>query len=313
LQDLNDLYLFSAVVTHRGFSAAARALKLPKSQLSKRVARLEDRLGVRLLERTTRAMRVTEIGQAFFERCEAVLSGVEAAEAVVAEALAEPRGVVRISCPPALARSLLARALPGFAARHPRVRVLVRVLNRPVDLIEDNIDIALRARSKLDDDPDLMMRVLGRGPNFLVASPEFIAEHGPLEPAALSLLPTLSPSEGDGQEMWRLVGPKSQTAEIPIQARIACNDFDVILAAACAGLGVALLPGFIAEAPLASGTLRPALPGWTAPEVTVHLVFSTRRGLSPAVRALIDHLAAARSVLRGLINAPPGRRQEHLF
>jgi DNA-binding transcriptional LysR family regulator len=292
VQDLNDLYLFSAVVTHKGFSAAARALHLPKSRLSKRVARLEEQLGVRLLERSTRAMRVTDVGQAFFEKCEVVLSGVEAAKAVVAETLSEPKGIVRVSCPPALAKTLLARALPSFATRYPLVRVLVSALNRPVDLIDERIDVALRARSNLQTDPDLMMRVLWRGKSILVASPEFVAQHAPITVAALSQLPTLSPRDDVERDTWRLLGPDAETVEISIQARIACNDFDVILSAAYAGLGVALLPEYVCAAQLASGGLVRVLPEWGSPEVTIHLVFTARRGLPPAVRAFIDHLVA---------------------
>jgi DNA-binding transcriptional LysR family regulator len=290
MQDLNDLYLFSAVVTHKGFSAAARALSIPKSRLSKRVARLEEELGVRLIERSTRTMRVTDVGQAFFEKCEAVLAGVEAAEAVVAETLSEPRGVVRISCPPALARTILARALPSFAAHYPLVRVLVSARNRPVDLIDERIDVALRARSNLQTEPDFVMRVLGRGQDILVASPEFVAQQNPITLKNLPQLPILSPRDDVGRDTWRLVGPDAETVEIPVEARIACNDFEVILSAACAGLGVALLPPYVCERALNSGALMRVLPAWAAPEVIVHLVFTTRRGLPPAVRAFIDHL-----------------------
>lgn len=292
MQDLNDIFLFSAVVSHKGFSAAARALNIPKSKLSKGVARLELELGVRLLERSTRSTRLTEVGQTFFEKCEAVLSGVEAAEAVVAEVLSEPRGIVRVSCPPALAKTLLARALPSFANRYPLVRLLVSTMNRPVDLYEERIDVALRARSKLQTDPDLMMRVIGRGRNILVASSKFAEAHGPVTVKTLAQLPTLSPRDDVGRDTWQLLGPNDQTIDVPIQARIACNDFEVVLAAAYAGLGVALLPEYICETPLRSGDLVRMLPEWATPEVTVHLVFTTRRGLTPAVRAFIDHLAA---------------------
>jgi len=292
VQDLNDIYLFSAVVTHKGFSAAARALHIPKSRISKRVARLEQILGVRLLERSTRAVRVTDVGQAFFEKCEIVLSGVEAAEATVAEALSEPKGVVRVSCPPALAQTVLARILPSFAARYPLVRIMVSARNRPVDLIEERIDVALRVRSSLHAEPDLMMRVLGRGRDVLVASPEFLAPQNAITVESLSLLPTLSPRDDVRHNIWRLVGPDGEMLEVPIVPRIACNDFEVIRSAACEGLGVALLPEYVCEDALRSGQLERVLPGWAAPELIVHLVFPSRRGLPPAVRAFIDHLAA---------------------
>lgn len=288
--DLNDISLFSAVVSNNGFSAASRALRISKSQLSKRVARLEEQLGVRLLERSTRAVRVTDVGQAFFEKCEAVLAGIAAAEAVVEQTLSEPTGEVRIACPPALAKILLARALPSFAARYPAVRVLVSALNRPVNLIEERIDVALRARSNLQSDPDLMMRVLGRSSGFLVASPGFATR--PITIEDLPKLPGLSLGDRAGPDMWRLVGPDSKEVDIPVLTRIACNDFDVILSAAYAGLGVALLPEYFCVSGLRSGDLVRVLPEWTGPEVTVHLIFTTKRGLRPSVRALVDHLVA---------------------
>ena len=133
MQDLNDLHLFAEVVRHKGFSPAARALNAPKSKLSKHVARLEARLGVRLLERSTRRFRVTDVGQEFYLQCEAVLASAEAAELVVARAQAEPRGIVRVSCPHGISHGIMGVILPSFLARYPLVRVDMKVLNRRVD------------------------------------------------------------------------------------------------------------------------------------------------------------------------------------
>lgn len=292
MQDLNDLYLFTAVVTHNGFSSAARALHMPKSKLSKRVARLEERLGVRLIERSTRKLRVTEIGQAFFEKCEAVLAGVEAAEAVIAEARSEPKGIVRVSCPPGLTQNMLAEVLPGFAIRYPLVRVQISALNRRVDLIEERIDVAFRVRTKLDTEPSLTLRVLGQSRGLLAASPTFIASRSEITIETLGQLPTLSPREEIGvRDSWQLVGPEGRTAEIVHEPRIACSDFNLMRAAAIAGLGVALLPDHVCNAAFRSGELVHVLPEWATPDSIVHLVFTTRHGLLPAVRAFIDHVA----------------------
>ena len=291
MQDLNDLYLFAAVVSHEGFSAAARALQIPKSRLSKRVAHLEAELGIRLLERSTRTVRVTDVGQAFYEECKTVLASVSAAEALVGERLSEPRGIVRVACPPALAKRVLAAVLPGFTARYPDIRVLIHTLNRPVDLVEERFDVALRASSQLRD-PDLMVRVLARGADILVAAPDLPDLAAITEPALISQLPTLSAFGRDGVQTWRLIGPTDQTEDISIEPRIVCDDFDVILAAACAGQGVALLPEFVCQAALRSGALTRVLPHWATPEVVVHIVFPSRRGLPRAVRALIDYIAA---------------------
>jgi len=197
-----------------------------------------------------------------------------------------------LSCPPALAQIFLAQALPSFAARYPLVRVQVSILNRPVDLIEERIDVALRARSNLQADPNLMMRVFGRGRSILVASRAFVAGRGPVTIATLSRLPALSPRD-DARDTWQLVGPDAVAVDIPIEARIACIDFKVLLSAACAGLGVALLPEYVCEKTLRSQYLVRVMPEWFAPEVTLHMVFTARRGLPPAVRAFIDHVAAS--------------------
>src|SRR3954471_21681804 len=140
IRDLNDFYFFHAVVTHHGFSAAERATRISKGTLSKGVARLEERLQVRLLERTTRKLRVTEVGRAFYEQCQVILAGVEAAEAAAAQAFAEPNGMVRVSCPQGLIQNLVAEILPGFMNVYPKVRVQLRVINRPADLVDDGID-----------------------------------------------------------------------------------------------------------------------------------------------------------------------------
>lgn len=293
MRDLNDLYLFAAVVSHNGYSAAARALGMPKSKLSKHVAQLEAQMGVRLIERSSRKLRVTDIGQAFFEKCEAVLSGVEAAEAVVAQAQSEPRGVVRVSCPIALAQNMLAVVLPGFLARYPQVRVQVSVLNRRVDLIEERFDVAFRVRTKIDTDPSLTMRRIGRSVAILVASPSLIATQSmPLTVERLGQLPTLASSDSIGDATWHLIGPHGRTMELKHEPRIACGDFDLIRAAAIAGIGVALLPDHVCNAALHSGELVHVLPEWSSLEGNVHLVFTGRQGLLPAVRAFVDHVAA---------------------
>ena len=291
MQDLNDLYLFAAVVSHGGFSAAARALQTPKSRLSKRVSHLEAELGIRLLERSTRMVRLTDAGRAFYDECKTVLASVATAEALVGERLLEPRGIVRVACPPALARRVLAPVLPGFTARYPDIRVLVHTLNRPVDLVEERFDVALRARSQFGN-PDLTVRVLGRGADILVAAPDLPNLDGIATPAHLPQVPILSPFGTDAVQTWRLVGPADQTAEVAVEPRIVCDDFDVILQAVCAGQGVALLPEFVCHAALRTGALTRVLPNWATPEILVHLVFPSRQGLPRSVRAFIDHVAA---------------------
>jgi DNA-binding transcriptional LysR family regulator len=158
MRDFNDLQFFAAVVTHRGFSAAARALGLPKSRVSRRVALLEERLGVRLLDRTTRGIGLTEVGQQVFEHARAAVIEAEAAEEAALRMQAEPRGLVRLSCPLGL-QSAIAASMAAFLAAHPLLRLQCVVTNRRVDLIHEGVDVAIRVRERLDTDADLQAGV----------------------------------------------------------------------------------------------------------------------------------------------------------
>lgn len=289
MQDLNDLIFFAEVVTHGGFAPAGRALQQPKSKLSRRVAQLEARLGVRLIERSSRRFRVTEVGQAFYERCRGVMAEVEQAEAVVAAAQSEPHGRVRFSCPTGLIEPVM-RIVPDFLTRHPRVQLQVLATNRRVDIIEERVDVALRVRITIDTDAALTLRTLAKSLRILVASPGLASRLGD-DIAALASAPTLSVSEQPGDVLWELVGPDGQSRSVRHEPRLSCNDFAGLRQAAAAGLGVALLPDHDCWSALQAGQLVRVFPDWSAPEGIVHLVFTTRRGLLPAVRAWIDHLA----------------------
>ncbi|WP_437562804.1 LysR family transcriptional regulator [Sorangium sp. So ce542] len=292
MQDLNDFFFFAEVVANGGFAKAGRALRQPKSKLSRRIAQLEARLGVRLIERSSRRFSVTEVGQAFYERCRSVMSEVALAEAVVAEAQGEPQGLVRLSCPTGL-MELVGPILPSFMERYPRVALQVIPTNRRVDLIEERIDIALRVRTKLDTDATLTRKTLAKSRRLLVASPALARRLGGApEIAALASVPTLSQSEQAGGDAWELVGPDGQTHVVHHAPRLSCGDFAALREAAIAGLGVALLPDHIAAADLRAGKLVRVFPEWYVTEGIVHLVFTSRRGLPPAVRALIEHLAS---------------------
>ena len=290
MADLNDYIYFAEVVAHGGFAPAGRALRQPKSKLSRRVAGLEARLGVRLIERSTRRFRVTEVGKAFYERCRAIMLEAEQAEAVVAQAQAEPYGRVRFSCPTGLVETL-SSSLPLFLARYPRVRLQVVAIDRAVDLIAERIDVALRVRTALTGDATLTMRSLARSRRILVASPAF-ANRIATDIAGLANVPTLSTNDDSGEILWHLEGPGGEARAISHEPRMTCGDFAAVRVAAVAGMGVALLPDHSCHDALASGALVRLFPDWRGQEGIVHLVFTTRRGLPPAVRAFIDHLVA---------------------
>jgi DNA-binding transcriptional LysR family regulator len=291
MQNLNDVYYFSEVVAHGGFAAAGRALRIPKSKLSRRVAELEGRLSVRLIERTSRRFRTTEIGQSFYENCRSALAAVERAEAVVAASQSEPRGLVRFACPTGLVEVVMP-GLPDFLRLYPRVNVQIVAADRPVDLITERIDVALRVRVKLDSDAALTMRTLAKSRRILLASPALansFAQSGDI--AMLAALPTLSTSDAAGPATWMLEGPGGEIRSVTHEPRFSCGDFAALRDAAVAGLGVALLPDHSCAAAMRAGHLVRVFPDWQAQEGIVHLVFTTRTGLPPQVRAWIDHLA----------------------
>jgi DNA-binding transcriptional LysR family regulator len=273
--DLNDLAYFAEVVAHGGFAAAGRALREPKSKLSRRIAGLEERLGLRLIERSSRRFRVTDTGQAFYERCRAMLAEAEQAEALVRQAQAEPHGRIRFSCPTGIVEPI-SGLIVSFLARYPKVRLQLVATDRAVDLIEERIDLALRVRTALTGDAALTMRSLGDSTRILVAAPQLASRIAAM--AGLSAVPALSTSDG-------------QAHVVRQDARLGCGDMAAVRRAAAEGLGVALLPDHVCRDALAAGQLVRVLPAWRGQRGIVHLVFTTRRGLAPAVRALIDHLA----------------------
>ncbi len=286
--DLNDLAYFAEVVHHGGFAAAARALREPKSKLSRRVAGLEARLGLRLIERSSRRFRVTDTGQAFYERCRAMLAEAEQAEALVLQAQAEPHGRIRFSCPTGMVGPV-SQLTTSFLARFPKVRLQLVATDRAVDLIEERIDLALRVRVDLTADAELTVRSLGRSIRILVATPQLASQVAAVE--QLATLPTLSTNDEQDIVDWNLETAEGRRQTVRVEPRMGCADMDQLLSAALAGLGVALLPDRVCRAALDSGALVRVLPAWHGQIGIVHLVFTTRRGLSPAVRALIDHLA----------------------
>jgi DNA-binding transcriptional LysR family regulator len=291
MHDLNDVQFFVAVVESQGFSAAARNLNLPKSSVSRRVSSLEARLGVRLIERSPRSLRLTEVGVSFYERCRAILADLDAAEREVAVQRGEPIGLVRMSCPTGLAQFVLAKILPGFLFRYPKVRLQVLATNRKIDLVDDNVDIAIRVRVRPADEA-LMMRMLYRCELIFVASPTFTStQQSPVCIDTLSSFPFLSFLEDWQRQTWPLSGPNAATATISFDPVLRSSDFAILRRAAAAGLGIALLPAEVVEDEVRTKRLIRILPDWHCEEVSVHLVFTTNRGIVPGVRVLIDYLA----------------------
>ncbi len=292
MQDLNNLYYYVQIVDHKGLAPAGRALGLPKSTLSRRLSTLEDQLGVRLIQRSTRQFAVTEIGHSYYEHCKAMLIEAEAAQAVVEMTRAEPRGVVRISCPVALLQAHVGSMLADFMALHPRVTVQLDATNRRVDPVGEAIDIAIRVRPPPIQDSDLIMRVLSDRSQCLVASPALIERHGvPAAPADLADWPSLGLGQPQQSYSWTLFGPDAAQVVLHHTPRFITTDMTALRIAAMAGIGIVQLPTLMVCDQLAQGSLLRLIPDWAPRREIIHAVFSSRRGLMPSVRALIDYLA----------------------
>lgn len=308
MQDLNDLYYFVQVVDHGGFAAAGRALGMHKSKLSRRILQLEERTAVRLLSRSSRRFSVTEIGREFYDRCVAMLAEAEAAEQLIAEMRAEPRGVVRLSCPVALVSSQFGALIARFMVENPAVEVHLESTNRRVDLIAEGFDVAIRVRFPPLEPSDLVMRRLDESTQCLVASPALVAT-APKSPADLHGLPSLDLGPPRRDHQWRLEGPDGQTATVPHRPRLATDDMAALRQAAIAGVGIVQLPTMMVWQDIDDGRIVHVLPEWRPRAGIVHAVFPSRRGLLPSVRVFLDFLARECAAQRQLATDALGKHE----
>ena len=298
MQDLNELVYYARVVEHGGFSAAGRALGIPKSKLSRRIAALEERLGVRLIQRSTRRFTVTDSGHTYYERCKAMLVEAEAAQEAVEVVHAEPCGTVRLTCPVALLHAHVGAMLADFLARYPRVTLHLEATNRRVDPIGEGIDLALRVRPPPLEDSDLVLRVLAERHQCLVASPALLARQGqPQVPADVADWPSLALGPPQQEHRWLLFGTDGARAVVPHTPRLVTGDMMALRAAAVAGVGVVQLPQMLVRAELVRGALIRVLAEWSPRREIIHAVYPSRRGLLSSVRALIDDLAQRFQIL----------------
>lgn len=299
-QDLNDLYYYVQVLDYGGFSQAGRALGIPKSKLSRRIALLEERLGVRLIQRSTRSFAVTELGQAYYTRCKAMLVEADAAQKIIESTQAEPCGAVRLSCPIALLHAHLGAILVDFALQYPNVKVQLVGMNRAVDVVAEGLDVAIRVRPLPLEDSGLAMRVLGYAAQYLVASPALLEQHGvPQSPADLLTWPSLGYGPALDGHAWTLLGPDGAQAAQHHNAKFITTDMLTLRQAAVAGIGVAQLPAMMVRHELADGRLVRLLTDWAPRREIIHAVFPSRRGLLPSVRALIDFMAQRFGTMEG--------------
>lgn len=290
--DLKDVYYFVQVIDRGGFTAAASSLRLPKSTLSHRIQELEAYLGVRLINRTSRQFGMTEIGSEFYQYARTLLNSSDAAEEAVRQRLTEPSGVIRITTAVEIAQFALRDLLPAFLARYSKVQIVEISTDRLVDIVGEGFDLAIRGHLTPLQDSALVQRAIAKVPWYLFAGAEYVKEMGkPVGPEDLAGHATVSIVRS-GQPQWQLRGPSGEEITVPILTRFQSNDLIMLKEAACANLGIAALPGYICKAELAAGRLVPILPGWIAADARMTALMPYRTGILPAVRALIDFLAA---------------------
>lgn len=292
LSDLNNMYFFAAVVDAGGFSAAARDLGLQASKLSRRISALEQELEVRLLNRNSRSISLTEPGRAFYAHCRRVLGEAQAARDTITQALGTPKGLVRISCPPGLLHAGVSRLLARFLAKNPTIEISLEVTNRRVDVLEEGFDISIRVRRPPLEDSDLAMRTLSMSQFVLVASPNLVKDCGPVKTLEdLDAYPTLAISSASGRYTWQFTAPDGTTRTITLRPRLATDDLITLRDATLEGIGATHLPRLMVTREIANGQLVHLLPEWTTQTGVVHAVFPSRKGMLPAVRTLLDALA----------------------
>ena len=274
------MHVLAAEKGKRGERYIATAHNLDNEELIRAIDRVTGRKRsmVKLPVRAARAI--------------AVAMEAQAAREVVDRLSAEPRGVVRVSVPVAVAQMQLPKILPAFLDKYPKVRLQLHVNNRRVDIINEGYDVALRVRAKLDDDGSLVMRSFGQIQELLVASPKYLNRAGrPKMPEDLAEHVTLSISEDEARQRWELHGPDGEVRRIELNPRLAGFDFPLLQSMAKDGYGITLLPETVCAEAVRKGELEVVLPEWSLPQGICHAVFASRRGMLPAVRVFIDFLA----------------------
>jgi DNA-binding transcriptional LysR family regulator len=290
--DLNDIVMFARVVEAGSFTAAARLLGMPKTTVSRRVAALEREVGVRLLQRTTRSLNMTDAGRLYYEHSSLALRTLEEANLQLAEARTEPSGTLRISAPVGFGDHFLTGMVFDFLAAHPKTRVELRLTDDRLNLVENGIDLAFRTGILADS--TLIARKLGATHRILCASPAYLARRGvPVTPADLTRHHCVIAGPSTANAQWVLDGPHGQET-VTVSGRFAANEMLAVIAAAIAGYGIAQLPrGAAVEAPIKDGRLRRVLDGYTTPAGGLYVVYPSSRYLSPLVKAFIE-LAAGK-------------------
>jgi len=298
--DLNDIIVFTKVVETKSFTGAADALGLPKSTVSRKLAQLEERLGVRLVQRTTRKLALTEIGEAYYQRCSRIVADIHSAEQVVTDMQSTPRGRLRITASIDFTTRFLGTIVADFLAQHPEINVELEGTDRVVDMIEEGFDLAVRF-GPMPESTLIARRLCGLH-LILCASPAYLEQRGTLVGVdELDEHDHVLFTPSSRIQAWTLVGPGEQTFEFGRPARFASNNYGAVVDVALAGGGIACISEFMVTEEIRNGTLVRVLPDWVTRPTEVHAVYPARQNLPPRLTLFLEHLSKA-------LNPPPWAR-----
>jgi len=285
-----EIELFVQVAETGSMSRAAEALNLSNASASRHLSALEERLGVRLVERNTRRLYLTETGQEFFQRAKSILGDLRDAESTVNAAALNPTGVLRVTASLSFAMHHIAPLLREFTDRYPNVTVHVESANRYLDIIDNNIDVAIRTR-EYEPDSNITIRRLGETRRILAASPGYLARHGfPRTLDDLQKHKLLIYVHANNPHELRFTKGEEQRS-VSVQGLLETNDGQIVRAAALDGMGILVQPSYIIYDDVVAGRLVPVLDDWDLPHLTINLAYPSRKHLSAKVRAFIDFMA----------------------
>ncbi|MFW1952409.1 LysR substrate-binding domain-containing protein [Acinetobacter beijerinckii] len=291
MNSFDDFHYFYLVVKHGGFSAASEAENISKSKLSRRIIELENKFNVNLIQRTTRHFKVTELGQEFYDECCKVIAQVECAENVLLKQKSEPQGLVKISCPPLMMHFQIRKLLNQFLKTYPKVEIALELTSRRVDVLHDDIDIAIRTSFEPNEDSSLIIRDVIQTEHCLVAAPELLQGKQITHYSELSGYPSVALGIQKNQYIWHLCGVNhDEIVDVPYSPRVRSNDLAGVYYAVSDGLGIADLPYLTVQADIEKGKLIHILPEWKSNRGTVQLVYASRKGQRLVVEKLLEML-----------------------
>ena len=289
--DLNDYFYFVHVVEKQGFSPAAKALDMPKSRLSRHVSKLEERLDVKLIQRTSRQFHVTESGQIFYQHAKAVLEEMEAAEAAIQSRKTTLSGRITMSCSVGVAQFAIKHLVLQFLADHPKIKLVQQVTNQNINLVSSGIDIAIRAHTDTLPDSSIIQRHLTAVSWHLYASPSYLARTGtPTSPYDLFKRQSLKVGWQPVSGHWTLQDMEGLKTTVPFNPQLCSDDMSTLKSAAIDGLGIVSLPAYLCRKEIENGSLARVLPNWISGKAQLSLLTPSRKGQSPSVRKFCDFL-----------------------